>query len=269
MSKPKVIIPMVKPRKIRRLFWDIEVSPNLALTWRVGYKLNIGHDSIVKERAIICICWKWEGSSKVYSLAWDKHQDDKAMLLDFLKVASEADEMVHQNGDRFDMPWFRTRLLFHKLPPLPGCTQIDTLAWAKRLFLFNSNRLDYLGSFLGYGGKLHTGYSLWKDIVLDRCPIALSKMVTYCKRDVILLEKVYQRLAVHAAPKTHAGVLGGGAKWTCPRTGSTNVKCSKTRVTAGGTTIYQMQSLDTGTYYSINASAFAAYLGAKKKVVSS
>ena len=57
-------------KKIKRLFFDIETSPNIGLFWTSGYKLNISHDSIIKERAIICICYKWAGDDKIYSLQW-------------------------------------------------------------------------------------------------------------------------------------------------------------------------------------------------------
>ena len=54
-------------KKIKRLFFDIETSPNIGLFWTAGYKLNISPDSIIKERAIICICYKWAGDDKIIS----------------------------------------------------------------------------------------------------------------------------------------------------------------------------------------------------------
>lgn len=252
-------------RKVRRLFYDIEVSPNIVLSWKTGFKLNIGHDSIIKERAIICIAWKWQGESDVHILSWDQHQDDKAMLVAFLKVANEADELVAHWGDGFDLPWFKTRCLYHGLITPPDYKTVDTCVWAKRRFYFNSNKLDYIAQYLGVGAKIKTSYSLWKDIVLNKCPKALALMLVYCKQDVTVLERVWERLSAVVAHKTHAGVLAGGAKWQCPRTGSTNVKVSKTRVTAGGTVQYQMVSLDDGTYYSISSAAHDAYQEAKQR----
>ena len=96
-------------RSIKRLFWDIETSPNVVLSWRVGYDLNIAQDNIIKERAIICIGYKWEGDKQAHVIHWDKNQCDKAMLKKFLEVAAEADEMVAHNGDKFDIKWFKTR----------------------------------------------------------------------------------------------------------------------------------------------------------------
>jgi hypothetical protein len=58
--------------KKKRLFFDIETSPNIGFFWQSGYKLNISYNNIITERAIICICYKWEGDEKLYSLNWDE-----------------------------------------------------------------------------------------------------------------------------------------------------------------------------------------------------
>ena len=87
---------------IKRVCWDIETAPNIAFTWRTGYKINIGPHMIIQERAIICICWKYEGSKKVHSLTWDDG-DDKEMLKKFVSVIEDADVLVAHTGDKFDM----------------------------------------------------------------------------------------------------------------------------------------------------------------------
>ncbi len=253
-------------RPIRRMFLDIEVSYNIVSTWRTGYKINLGPENIIKERAIICACWKFQGESRVHSVQWDKNQCDKALLIKLSEAINEADEIVMHNGDKFDLPWIRTRCLFHKLPPLPSDIKtVDTLKWARRLYYFNSNKLDYIAQYLGLGGKLKTGFDLWKNIVLHKDDNSLIKMVTYCKRDTTLLEKVWEILRVTVKHKTHTGVLLGGSSWMCPHTGSTNVKTSKTKISASGTTSYQMQSLENGAYYTISAKAHEDYLEAKKR----
>ncbi|MGH7867674.1 MAG: hypothetical protein ACREP9_08610 [Candidatus Dormibacteraceae bacterium] len=70
--------------------------------------------------------------------------------------------MAH-NGDYFDIPWVKGRLLFHGLPPMRPIPTIDTKALASRHFYLNSNRLDYLGQYLGVGKKIKTDYDLWLD----------------------------------------------------------------------------------------------------------
>lgn len=247
------------PAKVRRLLWDIETSPNVVLAFRAGYDVVINHDAIISERKIICIGYKFEGDKKVTVLRWDKNQDDKAMLIEFLKVANEADELIHHFGDRFDLPWFRTRCLFHGLEPLPVYKTIDTKMWASKYFYFNSNKLDYISKFFGNKGKEKMEFSDWKDIVMNKCKKALDKMCHYCGEDVIELEKVYHKLKFCVKPKTHAGVMAGLDKWTCPRDGSTNVHLSKTKISSAGTKTYQMKCNECGGYFTINATAFAAY----------
>lgn len=255
--------PIQEP-KVKRLLWDIETSPNICLAFRAGYDLVINHDAIISERKIICIGYKWEGEKKVTVLRWDRNQDDRSMLYQFMKIANEADELIHHFGDRFDLPWFRTRCLFHGLPPLPPYKTIDTKMWASKYFYFNSNKLDYIAKFFGSKGKEKMEFSDWKDIVMEKCPKALDKMCHYCGEDVVELEKVYQKLKFCVKPKTHAGVLGGLDSWTCPRDGSKDVHLAKTRVSSVGTKTYQMCCNECGGFFTINASAFRSYQEAKK-----
>lgn len=250
---------MEEQNKMRRLYFDIETSPDIAFVWRCGYNLTVSHDSIIEERKIICICWKWEGDKKVHSLNWDSGQNDKSMLAEFIKVANEADEIVGHFVDGFDMPWVRTRCLFHDLDAFPSYKTIDTKALASKNFYFNSNKLDYIAKFLGFGGKIETRYQMWIDITLNNDRRVLADMVKYCKKDVVLLEKVWKKLSLVTPHKTHVGVMKGQGKWTCPRDGSKHVKASKRIITAAGSVKHQMQCKTCGGYFTINAATYIAY----------
>jgi len=224
-----------KPTK--RVFFDIETSPNIGFFWRTGYNLTIQPHDIIKERAIICICWKWENDNKVHSLSW-KDGDDKEMLEKFSKVMVEADEIVGHNSDRFDIKWVTTRMLFHKIPALPRYRSLDTLKKARSHFNFNSNKLDYIARFLDVGGKIETGgFDLWKRITLDNDKNAMSKMVEYCKNDVIILEDVFKALRPYVMHNTNMAVMNGGtdAKCHCPNCQSAEVKLIKSSTTPKGT----------------------------------
>jgi DNA polymerase elongation subunit (family B) len=135
------------PAKFRRLIYDIETSPNVGLFWSAGYKRDISHESIVIERQIITVAWKWHGEKKVHALDWGIKQDDRPMLEEFIPILNSADESVAHYGDWFDLRWLKTRALFHNIPTLPKYVTIDTKAWASKYFLFNSNKLDYLSNF--------------------------------------------------------------------------------------------------------------------------
>mgnify|MGYP000154892324 CR=1 FL=1 len=206
--------------KRKRLYFDIETSANIGFFWQSGFKLNIGPQNIIKERAIICICYKWEDEKETHSLNWDSKQCDKKMLQAFVKVANEANELVGHNGDKFDLSWVRTRCLFHAIDMFPTYTTIDTLKVARSKFKFNSNKLNYIAQFLGIGLKIKTDFDLWKDIALKNDKVAMAKMIKYCKMDVVLLEKVHKKLSSHIAPKTHYGVIFGMDRGSCPECGN-------------------------------------------------
>lgn len=244
---------------IKRLIWDIETSPNVVLSWRTGYKINIDHDNIVRERAIICICYKWEGQKKTHHLEWD-NGCDKQMIRDFMEVASHADELVAHNGDRFDIKWVNTRVIAHGLDPIPLWKTVDTLKIAKKHFNFNSNRLDYLAKLLLGEGKIHTEFGMWKAITLDNCQKSMRKMVKYAKKDVELLERVWRELSPYHVPKTHVGAHDDDERWTCPWTGTDDVRRYKRQTTARGTPQHEMISGANGGHYIINDTAYKRFV---------
>lgn len=248
----------VRPNK--RLFFDIETSPNLVLSWRVGYNMSIPHDNIVKERAIICISYKWEGSDTVKTLYWDKKQCDKKLLESFVEIANEADELVAHNGDKFDIRWLRTRCLYHRIPAFPNYKTLDTLKKAKSGFYFNSNKLDYIAKFLGLGGKIETNFDLWKDIVLDKSKEALDDMIKYCEKDVVLLEDVYKVMTPYIEHNSHMAVLQGGEKHHCPECTSDEVEFLKTIVTKAGTIQRLMKCKICEKVYKISNTSYRNYL---------
>jgi hypothetical protein len=244
----------------KRLFFDIETSPNIGYFWRAGYKLQISTESIIKERQIICISYKWEHSNEVHTLHWGKKQCDKKLLTKFMKVARQADELVGHNGDRFDLKWIRTRCLFHRISMFPKYRTFDTLKKARGSFNFNSNRLDYIAQFLGIGAKLkHSGYQLWKDVMLG-CNDALKEMVAYCEKDVILLEDVFHAMQSYVTPNTHAGMHLNGHKMGCPTCASDDVSFLKTDFTARGTIQRMMECDSCETNFPVSNKVYTDYL---------
>ncbi len=162
----------------------------------------------------------------------------------FIQVANSATELVGHNGDKFDLAWIRTRCLFHGIPMFPNYITIDTLKIARSKFRFNSNRLNYIADFLGIGQKIKTEFNLWKDILLHKDKKAMEDMLKYCKKDVILLEKVFKHLNTHIPSKSHYGVLYGGLRASCPECGADgeNIVRNNTRTTATGVVKVQIQS---------------------------
>jgi transposase-like protein len=253
--------------KRRRLFYDIETSPNVVYAWRTGYNMTVPPENIIKERAIICVSWKWEGEKSVHTLTWNKSQDDKQLLKKFIKILDSADEIIGHNSDRFDIRWLRGRALYHGIPMIPKYTQTDTMKMAKGGLNLNSYKLDYIARYLGVGAKTkHSGWDMWVNI-MNKDAKALKEMVTYCENDVIILEKVYNKLKTYAKPNTHHAHLRGAAKYSCPDCGSHKVHLNKTRTTASGIIKREMQCQETscGRNYTISDRAYVAYVKDKYK----
>jgi predicted PolB exonuclease-like 3'-5' exonuclease len=241
--------------KIKRLYFDIETSPNVVFSWSVGHKINLTHDNILQERAIICICYKWEGDDKVYSVQWNKG-DDRKMLVEFMKVMSQADEVVGHNSDNFDIKWLRTRCLYHGIEAFPEYNSVDTYKFAKSYFRFNSNKLDYISKFLGHEGKTPTGYALWKAIVLNNDKQAMDEMVQYCKNDVLILEKVHKEMKNYTKYKTHVAHLHDGYKSDCPECASTNIQSRGYSISLSGYRKRRCQCQDCGKWFSVHLGTY-------------
>jgi DNA polymerase elongation subunit (family B) len=237
---------------LKTLYIDIEVSPNIALTWATGYKLTIPYENVIEERKIICICWKWDNDTDVSALTWDAKQNDKHMLKTFSTVASEADIIIGHNADRFDIKWVRTRCMFHRIPFPNDFRTCDTLKAAKSNFYFNSNRLDYIDKYLGGTGKKDTGgFELWKAVLIERDPAALTKMVDYCKQDVLILESVHKEMYNYIRQTFHVGAVENGYRWSCPHCGSMNVIAKDKVYSAVGIERRRMKCKDCDRKYTI------------------
>jgi len=245
---------------IKRLFFDIETSPNIVYAWRIGYNLNITPENIIDERKIICISYKWQHEDKIHTLTWDKNQCDRQMLSDFISVANKADELIAHNGDRFDIKWIRTRSIFHRVPMFPHYKTLDTLKKAKSGFNFNSNKLDYIAQFLGVGAKVkHSGFDMWVQ-VMKGSKSAMDEMVNYCESDIIVLEDVFLTMQNYIKPNTHNGVINNNLKYSCPCCGSEEIELIKNNVTAMGTIKRLIGCLSCDYKYEISNSSYMNYL---------
>lgn len=183
--------------KLKTLFWDIETSHDIVATFGL-YQDSVPHSNIIQNWFIISGSWKWEGEDKIHNtkslVNKENFADDKEIVRKLADIVNKADIIVHHNGDKFDLKKLNTRLIFHRLPPLKNNPlTVDTLKAAKKHFSFTSNRLDYLGIFLGVGKKVETPKGLWMD-VLKGNKKALNTMIGYNDGDVVLQEAVFNVL---------------------------------------------------------------------------
>ena len=213
---------------MKTLFWDLETSLQPAAIFQLANNDWIRPEALLGERYIICAAYKWASEKKVHTISVlddakrykrDPH-DDRFVVERLRELMLEADVIVHHKGDSFDRPYLNTRMLAHKLKPLPPIPSIDTYKVAKANFFLNSNSLNYLGKFLNVGSKIHTEHELWLR-VLNGERKAVEEMVTYNKQDVILLEKIFEKLQPYVANHFNRELLGEEG---CPRCGSQNVQ---------------------------------------------
>jgi DNA polymerase elongation subunit (family B) len=182
--------------KTKILIYDIEISPLMGASWR-RYDTNMLW--IDQEQHILTVAWKWYGQKSVHALSLpdfktfkkDIH-NDKELVGEFQKVLDKADIILGQNSDRFDNKHINARLLIHGFAPMPKYKTIDTLKMSRE-FNFSSHKLDDLGEFFGVGKKIKTDIDLWRDCMNGDLK-AFKKMVKYNKMDVILTEKVYDKM---------------------------------------------------------------------------
>lgn len=248
-----------QPLKPKRLFYDIETSYNIVKAWRIGYNINLNMEDIIQERAIITIAYKWEGEEDVTVLSWNKGCD-KEIIKDFVKVMAEADELVGHNVDRYDTKFIMTRALKHNIPVLPKYQSTDTLKLAKKHFMLNSNKLDYIAQYLGIGHKTkHRGMEMWDDIILRNDPKALEEMIEYNVQDVFLTEQVYHKLMEYSLPKVNHASKQTGDKHTCPQCGSNHAELHKTYISSSGTKTRLMNCLNCSTNFTINNTNYTKF----------
>jgi len=200
------------------LIYDIETSFLIIKTFQLRNESAIPFRGIIQERNILTASWKWRGEKKTHSIAINpkKPADDKHIVIKLIELFNQADAIVAHYGDKFDHPYIMARAIFHKLKPPKPCTQIDTWKIARSKFLFNSNRLDYLGHFFGLGRKIKTEAQLWDDCMAGK-PSAIKAMARYNRQDVDLLAAVFERLVPYVPAKINAALFSD--KPACPNCG--------------------------------------------------
>jgi len=196
------------------LIWDLETMgfgnyKGPAADW--GYTLCFGYK------------WKNKKTVKVLKLSdyklWKKDpQDDTDLLKDAYEIIMEADELVAHYGDKFDKPWFQTRLLKANLPIMPPTRQVDTCKVAQRHLKLSSNRLGNICQFFGLPNKEDKDWPGWWLRSANGDAKALAAMAKYCAGDIVSLDAVHTKL-LPFINHVHRGMLKDNV-FGCPKCGS-------------------------------------------------
>lgn len=234
---------MTEEVKPKILVIDIETRPALSYHWRM-FKENIGIDQVKEAGSILCFCAKYVGEPEMYSFSEWEHTE-RGMLEAAHALLSEADAVVTKNGNKFDLPWFNSQFLKHKMPPPPPLTSIDLETTLRHKFRFQSNKLDFVTQYLEIGKKVeHEGFKLWRK-VMDGDEVAQRKMLRYCAGDVRITERLYKRMRPYITNHPHMGFT---PKKACGACGSHHVHVSKWRRTKAFR-IQQLHCQTCGSYF--------------------
>ena len=205
-AKEALAIASGKPIPLTVVYLDIENFPVIAAVWD-HWETNVvwvEQDTFISSFAV-----KFEnGKTQTFALP-DYHgyrkyteKDDKPLLKDLHKILSTPGIVVcAHNGDAFDIKRINTRLLIHKLPPLPEFPTLDTLKLSRKHFKFGSNRLDNIGRETDEGRKVvTTGKALIRECMNGGTKKSWKLYRRYNAGDVDLLARTYSRMRPYFTP---------------------------------------------------------------------
>jgi len=208
------------------LVWDVETAPMLGFVWQAKTDWV---SSRMLQHEVFLLSWaaKWVGDRKVISARVTGEeavaQDDSRIVAELIDLIRQADILVAHNGNRFDVKVLAGRALLNQQEPLGHIHTIDTLQLAKGSFRLSHNSLDHLARRLGVPTKLGTSFDLWRSCYYGD-EKALAKMDRYCRRDVRVLEDVYEKMKPYVKGLPRLQVADHDMEHACPHCGGENLQ---------------------------------------------
>lgn len=188
-------------KKPRTLILDIETSEMLNYGWGIR-KQYISHEDIKEDWNVISWAAKWLGDPVIFQEDNRKSQDfrdDKKLLKGIWKLLDEADLVITQNGESFDLKKLNARFIIKDFERRPSTYQsFDTLKHSRKVFGFTSHKLDYVSKALKlkYQKLKHhsfPGKTLWRECEKGN-PKAWEAMAQYNEWDVLATEEYYKKI---------------------------------------------------------------------------
>lgn len=208
MSGPKILL------------IDIETAPINAYVWSL-WKTNV--IEIIEDWYLLSAAWQWHGNDEILFARKSKQKaNDRALVKTIWDLFDEADVVVAQNGDRFDIPKMTAKFVQYELNMPSHFTTVDTLKMARK-HGFTSKSLDNLARRLGIGRKLpHQGKHTWLGCIAED-EDSWKVMEEYNKHDVWLMNEVWGRLAPYSDVVPNMQHWTGNGTCVNPRCGSNDL----------------------------------------------
>ena len=182
----------------RILILDIETSPIIAYVWGIKDQ-NLGLHNIKDDWYIMAFSAKWLGDSPSKIMYFDQRNEkdpanDKRIITELWKLLDEADVVVTQNGESFDVPRIDGRMMLYGMKPYSPIQHHDTYRQLKGKG-FTSHKLEYLTAkfcvkYKKLKHKKFPGMSLWAECLKGNKE-AWTEMQKYNNYDVLSTEELY------------------------------------------------------------------------------
>jgi uncharacterized protein YprB with RNaseH-like and TPR domain len=189
-------------RKAERLRLRVDrIAQELNQDDKVGY-LDI-EASNLKANFGVCFSWciKEQGTDNIESARVTRSEMrngvlDKRVIQELVDALKKYTVIYTYYGTRFDIPFVRTRAMMHgiEFPPRGEILHRDLYYLVRSKLQLNRNRLEVACGVLGIEGKTHIRWDKWISAMTGDKE-SLEYIVEHNKYDVIILEKLHERMA--------------------------------------------------------------------------
>jgi uncharacterized protein YprB with RNaseH-like and TPR domain len=185
--------------KARIVCWDIEAT-NLNADF--GIILCCGFKEIGKKAEVFSIL--------DYNSGGDLIRAEKLLLRDMHKELMKADVWVCHFGCYYDIPFVNSRLLYHRLPLVPpNHPLVDTWKISRKKLKLRNNRLNTISEFLKTDEHKNPIKPEQWTRALGGHKKSMQYIVEHCRRDVVVLDEVYQLLKPLETSHPNVSLMNG------------------------------------------------------------
>lgn len=183
------------------LTWDLECS---GLSADFGIILTAGFKEVGKGKPEVLNILDYRDQSG------DLIRAEKRLLKDISKRLLDCDVWLTHYGTWYDVVFVNSRLLYHRLPILPpNYAHLDTWKIARNRLKLRNNRLITISEFLGTEDEKNAiKPEQWIRAMGGHRP-SMDYIVEHCRRDVLVLEEVYERLKPLVLDHPNRGLVDG------------------------------------------------------------
>lgn len=206
------------------LYLDIENAPKLVYVWEF-FKVNVSPKQVLEHGHIMSFSAIWNDDPADKIIYQENREDDDAGITSSLiYLLDQADVVIGQNINKFDLTHINGRAVVNKLlPPSPYKT-VDTYQVARKELNMGSNSLEYLCNILDVPVKKKDhakfpGFELWRQCLLGNNE-AWDEMMEYNIDDTLAVREVYKRLRPYVRNHPNLAVYEESSDVVCSRCGS-------------------------------------------------